>query len=247
MQLSWPLRPSRIPRSAALGVVLLALAVVSGLVSGLWPATALGRLAVPVRAPQVVLQPLAPAPPRADIAAVAAALRLFYGFDVQVRPTRPMPKTAWTARRRRWRADVLLDWLTPQAQVVSSRDLRVRILAVTAADISTTKGHVADWGVLGLATLDGYAAVISTFRAKRGVPARVVRERLAKTAVHELGHSLGLEHCPSNGCLMQDAGGKVATTDGEHDLCPRCRAKLAADGVTVPAWGGERGATLQWR
>lgn len=218
-----------------------------GLGVALLPAPAAARLAVAVTAPRVVLQPLRPSPPRADVQAVAAALRLVYGFEVEIRAPRPMPKAAWTAPRRRWRADVLLDWLTPQAQVASRDGQRVRILAITAADISTTKGDVADWGVLGLATLDGYAAVISTFRARRGVPARVVRERLAKTAVHELGHSLGLEHCPSPGCLLQDARGKVATTDGEHDLCPRCRARLASEGVLVPVFGAEGGPTLPWR
>jgi hypothetical protein len=34
---------------------------------------------------------------------------------------------------------------------------------------------------------------------------------------------------------MDDAEGKVATTDREHDLCPRCRAALRERGRTLPA------------
>ena len=42
------------------------------------------------------------------------------------------------------------------------------------------------------------------------------RERFAKTAVHEIGHTLNLSHCETQGCLMEDATGKVSTTDGEY-------------------------------
>jgi archaemetzincin len=53
--------------------------------------------------------------------------------------------------------------------------------------------------------------------------------------MHEIGHTLGLPHCPVKGCLMEDAEGAVATTDGEHDLCPACRARLTATGHRLPA------------
>jgi archaemetzincin len=55
-----------------------------------------------------------------------------------------------------------------------------------------------------------------------------------KVAVHEIGHTLGLPHCPTTGCLMEDAGGKVATVDGEFDLCERCRARLRDAGHAAP-------------
>ena len=84
---------------------------------------------------------------------------------------------------------------------------------------------------MGLGDEPGTATVISSFRCrKKARGAAHARERLAKVAVHELGHSFGLDHCPTPGCLMHDAEGKVATVDDESDLCPRCRARSRGGG-----------------
>jgi hypothetical protein len=49
--------------------------------------------------------------------------------------------------------------------------------------------------------------------------------------VHEFGHSFGLEHCATPGCIMHDGEGSVRTTDTEHDLCPDTRARLEKAGL----------------
>jgi archaemetzincin len=178
----------------------------------------------------IYIQPLGEALPEEDVALVVQALRAFYGLDVRALPRRPLPEAAYYAPRKRYRADRLLDHLAPLLPADG-----VRILGLTAADISTTKGKVYDWGVLGLASLDGKAGVISAFRCHRKArDAAHARERLAKVAVHEIGHTQGLDHCPTRGCLMEDAGGQVVSTDREHDLCPRCRERLTALGRAAP-------------
>ena len=53
------------------------------------------------------------------------------------------------------------------------------------------------------------------------------------TVLHEIGHTLGLPHCPTKGCLMEDAMGKVTTTDGERDFCPACRALAKRNGFAI--------------
>ncbi|HVY30704.1 MAG TPA: zinc-dependent metalloprotease family protein [Polyangiaceae bacterium] len=178
-------------------------------------------------APLIVLQPLGAAMPGAEIAAVSEALTAFYRVRLQVADTVALPKSAFYPQRQRYRAERLLDFLAG----MSSPGTKI-VLGLTAVDISTTKGQVQDWGILGLATLDGRSAVLSSFRCKRGAKSAAhVRARFAKTAVHELGHSFGIEHCTTPGCIMHDGEGSVLTTDGESDLCAATRARLASRGV----------------
>ena len=178
----------------------------------------------------IAIQPMGKRLPDADVAMVRDGLTQFFGLEVVVLPRVPLPKSAYFKPRKRYRADTLLDFLKAKKPKNA-----FRILGLTAADISTTKGKVYDWGILGLATLDGTSCVVSSFRTKkRSSGARHARERLSKVAVHEIGHTLGLDHCPSLGCLMEDAHGSVLTSDREYDLCPRCRAALKKWGYRLP-------------
>jgi archaemetzincin len=178
-------------------------------------------------APLIVLQPLGATTPAEELAAVSGAIAAFYAVRVKVAAPLELPKRAFYAKRQRYRAEKLLDFLVAEG----SKDARV-VLGLTAVDISTTKAPYEDWGILGLATLDGRSAVLSSFRCRRRAKnAEHARVRFAKTAVHELGHSFGLEHCPNAGCIMHDGEGSVLTTDTERDLCADTRARLTTAGM----------------
>ena len=78
-----------------------------------------------------------------------------------------------------------------------------------------------------MAGIGAVSCVVSSFRCKkRTTDPEHATIRLGKTAVHEIGHTFGLDHCASEACLMQDAKGTVLTTDAERDLCDGCLARL---------------------
>jgi archaemetzincin len=181
----------------------------------------------------IALQPLGPQIDDAQVTLVQTALSAFYDYEIQMLPRVALPKHAFYSPRQRYRAEKLLRNLQPRKPPNAER-----ILALTSVDISTTKGKIHDWGILGLASIDGSVCIISSFRTKRQAKsARHAAERFAKTAVHEIGHTMGLEHCPNHGCLMQDGKGSVFTTDGEYALCPSCRGQLTTRGFPLVTSG----------
>lgn len=181
------------------------------------------------RIKRIYVQPLGLALPKSAVDLVETSLREFYAVDVRILPTIELPSSAYYSKRKRYRAERLLETLA--SLLPKDGD---RILGLTAVDISTSNGKISDWGVLGLGSIDGSSCIISSFRAGRGVSPAIAQIRLAKVAVHEIGHTFGLQHCPTSGCIMHDAEGKVITTDSEYDLCAKCRQLLAEARRSLP-------------
>jgi archaemetzincin len=177
----------------------------------------------------VYLQPLGDVSAETT-AIVREALATTYGVELRTGPYRELPDDAYYEPRRRYRAEKLLDhldtWLPADCD---------RIVGITRKDISTTKGKHEDWGILGLGQVPGSSCVVSSFRVRKQLHDVPADERLARVAIHELGHTLGLPHCPNLGCLMEDAEGSVVTIDRETHLCERCLRKIGWRGDPPPS------------
>lgn len=178
----------------------------------------------PVAKPIIALQPLGDIPAK-EVASAQAGILAVYDVTVRMVPKLALPAAAFYPPRQRYRAEKLLDYL---GEDHGMKFKPVKIVGLTAVDISTTKDAVEDWGVLGLGTLDGNTCVISTFRlgARKASEAKRI-ERLIKVVNHEIGHTFGLDHCPTAHCLMEDAKGTITTVDGEDGgFCEACQRRL---------------------
>lgn len=178
--------------------------------------------AEPVKETIIAIQPLGEVRQvRLDI--VKKGLEDAFGLKVETLEAKPLPKEAWYEPRNRYRADKLLDYLGNQ----TAAKYRI-VIGLTSMDISTTKDEHEDWGIFGLGELGDRVCVVSTFRLNaRGADEAKLRERFWKVAVHEVGHVMGLDHCPTKGCVMRDAESSILTVDEENgEFCAGCKVEM---------------------
>ena len=137
--------------------------------------------------------------------------------DVILMKKELMPAIAYTgALRKRYRADTLIHWMNRRA-----KENEV-YLGITSVDISSTKNEVSDFGIMGLGFRPGNACIASDFRVK-------IKSNFFKIAIHELGHTAGLKHCPEKTCFMRDAESHDPTGE-EKEFCKRCKNYLINKG-----------------
>ncbi len=149
---------------------------------------------------------------------VYADLKKVYS-EITIKKRIPLPKSTLNWNKTRYRADSLLDFLserTPKGHLT---------IGLTTKDISTTKNGISDWGVMGLGFCPGKSCIASSFRLKK----ERKLNQLYKVAIHELGHTQGLPHCPVKSCFMRDAEGKNPI-DEEKEFCVKCKKVLLASG-----------------
>ena len=102
-----------------------------------------------------------------------------------------------------------------------------RILGVTEGDLAIPTLTF----VFGQAQLDGPVAVVSLSRLRQefyGLPndENVLRERVVKEVLHELGHTFGLTHCSESRCAMSLATHIGLVDNKEERYCARCGGHL---------------------
>lgn len=160
---------------------------------------------------------------------ISDILKKTYNTDVILLPKKALPKSAFvTIKSPRYRADsLLIDLLKIRPDSIDY------IIGVTSKDISTTKRNAkgeiknpkskyTDWGIFGLGYKPGKSCIISTFRLKK-TTSETFKSRVQKIAVHEIGHNLGLDHCKTKKCVMQDAVETINTIDlANFELCEKC-------------------------
>jgi archaemetzincin len=154
---------------------------------------------------------------------LSAGLRKAFSVPCEVLPAEPEPAFAFNVTRQQYSSTEILASLLKHKVTENGR-----LLAVTAVDLYIPILTF----VFGEAQLRGSCAVVSFHRLRQefyGLPANsaVLRERLLKESVHELGHTLPLVHCEDYQCVMSPSHGVEWIDLKTSQFCSSCRAFVA--------------------
>ena len=149
------------------------------------------------------------------------SLREKFHLEVVIGEALPKPDYAYNRRRRQYHSSPILDNL--------SRNIpsgAYRVLGITEWDLYVPNLNF----VFGQAQMGGRTALISLARLReefwgRRPNEKLLAERTLKEAVHELGHTLGLEHCPNPKCVMHFSNSLQDTDIKDSWFCPECEIR----------------------
>ena len=156
---------------------------------------------------------------------LAAALARTFRTPCQIRPETFDLSFALDGGRQQYHSTAIIQ------RMERAVDPDARVLGVTASDLYVPVLTF----VFGEAQLDGNCAVVSTARLKEefyGLPGRqeLLRERLLKEAVHELGHTFGLRHCADWRCVMTSSHAVERLDIKGAGFCRACRKPVFSNG-----------------
>ena len=153
---------------------------------------------------------------------LCAGLSKEFSAPCEILPPEPDPASAFNLSRQQYLSTEILALMTRRTMPDDWR-----ILGVTLYDLYIPNLTF----VFGEAQLKGQCAVVSTHRLHQefyGLPAdpALLRGRLLKEAVHELGHTMALSHCEDYQCVMSPSHGVEWIDLKSSHFCSACRSVI---------------------
>lgn len=167
----------------------------------------------------------------ATLQILAASLRPVFGVPVIPHDPVDLPPSSYDSERRQYSSIQILRSL---ARFKTSLTQVERVLGIVSVDLSAPDLNF----VFGEADARERVAVISIARLKPefyGLPPdeALLRLRILKEAVHELGHTYGLGHCPDPACVMCFSNELRETDRKGASFCPACASRRRSSQSTI--------------
>lgn len=182
----------------------------------------------------ILIAPIGDVDPRL-VAAVGREVQRVFRAPPRVNTVLSDLSFAYDAGREQYHSTPILQRL---AEAAPSGALRV--LAIADVDLFIPiLTHV-----YGEAQLGGTACIVSTHRLNSGPETlrspEIAVGRVAKEAIHELGHTFNLRHCPDAACIMHYCRSESDVDRKSNDLCRYCRVILDDELRRIATGGGLR-------
>ncbi len=136
-----------------------------------------------------------------------------------------IPEDSFDVRRKQYDSNMLLERLRKYLK----RKQIDRILGIADVDLFVPGLNF----IFGQAECPGKAALISLWRLRwesygQSPSCELLEMRSIKEAIHEVGHTYGLRHCPDPHCVMCFSN-TISETDAKQDsFCSKCFNKIRA-------------------
>ena len=167
-----------------------------------------------------------------ELVSVRNGLSDFFNIHVVILKHIDIPETFRNSYEEKYSADSLVSFLSKL-----KNDTIVEVVGITHKDIYALREHKVQSnnkrsvlyelrGIFGLGYISGNSCVVSDYRLTTN-DKELLNNRLRKVIIHEIGHNLGLSHCPVDTCLMSETNGNISTLNKlGGDYCKKCRHKL---------------------
>jgi archaemetzincin len=152
-------------------------------------------------------------------------LVILFNTEVRILQNIPFPDSISIKYGGKYPADSLLPILAKK-----KTGNVVEVIGLTEKEIFIPKLYSgftipAAYTVRGYGYVNNGISVVSYFNMK-STDFQLGASRLLKAITHEVGHNLGLVHCPSSGCIMNEQSGNIVILDKVTGaFCEICKKK----------------------
>jgi len=144
-----------------------------------------------------------------------------------------VPKTVFNQWRKQFDGAKMMELLANDRGGVYI-DKEIPVIFITSADIYYQGMNY----VFGLENPSQATAIVSIARLLpefygNASNLYLIRERILKECVHEIGHHLGLDHCRHVFCVMSFSPSITDVDSKKKNFCANCKLKLNMKGIEV--------------